>query len=461
LTVAMTDSSAPLEPQRIVRRRAWPQSSYPALAFLAVLILPSASYVGHGLVAAWLLYAAWLLLWLLENPRLIRGHCTVLKARRIELLLFGGWFLVVVCNWLLGRGYTADNHSQVTVTLAMLIVMDLAYDGSGRFRREALTVAVFLLLGTETIRSLPVLWASPRLVRQVIIQGGGAKIYGSAALAGVGVYGFYTACAIVSPVLFATALKGRRWLRGLLVIAWSATAAAIVLSSLMGAVLLLLVGFAMTSVLAVWSVRRKLRIIAGLVFVGILGMVVWTTVLSRTDQGRLISEKMALQTASVLEFGLLEGDLTGRAPLWRSSARTFSENPLFGIGPTTGTDNADLHVRVGGHSSWLDLPAEYGIVGLVFYGGFLVALVRRVWMVSRKDKNHLLAQARVAACLLWLLAGSYNPVTFQIPINAVFFMVALGGTAPAGSSRKTATSQRQTADRVERDDHSPLAPVKR
>jgi O-antigen ligase len=116
----------------------------------------------------------------------------------------------------------------------------------------------------------------------------------------------------------------------------------------------------------------------------------------------------------------------GRGQLAQISWDTFSEHPLFGIGASTLQDNENLSRDVGGHASWVDQLAEYGIVGFGFYLLFLVLGIRRVWLEYRYGDNALVNGGRLVACALFVIAGFVDPVIFNIPLAPLFYFLALG-----------------------------------
>ena len=425
--------------QIMTTRGGWSLSTLVALLFVAALVLPSVSYVGHGLVTAWLMFPVWLMLVLFEDRRLITRVRRVAAGRRLELTMFVCWLLVVAANAVMQRGYTGDIHLRNTITLGMVIVMDLVFTAQGESRRATFVTAFLAVLGLEVLRSLPTLATQSGIVRQVMLQGGGSTVYENAFLAGVGEYSFYTGCAIASPVFLAIALNQRGLRRLVLLATWAAVMAAVMLSTLLGSVLLAVVGFCMLVLLAIWMARRRLSLIVMFAVIAAAGIVAWTTVFSQTDQGVMVENKFELQTTSVLELGIIAGDQTNRAGLWEQSFNTFLENPIFGIGPSTGTDNPYMGYLVGGHSTWLDIPAQYGLVGLFFYLGFIAAAVKRGFKAFRADKTRILPQARIVACALFLAGGTYNPVDFVLAANVLFFLIVLGGIDTSAPANQSAT----------------------
>jgi len=425
-----TPWDARLPPNRSVAQTGgarWALSSVFAVAFVAALVLPSVSLVGHGLVAAWLLYLAWILTALYERPHLVSRAVAVARSRRLELWCLIGWMCLVIANFLLGRGYAGWPHTQMVITLAMLATLDLACAALGENYRKPIASSFFLLLGIEAMRSIPILWTSTGVVRRVMYFGGASDVYRSGFLGGVGEYGFYTGCAIISPVLFAVAIRSIGWRKITLLAAWWAVVLAITLATLMGAVILAVTGFLSMIALALVSSKNRQLGVRVLAIVTPVALAMWFGLLATSEQGEMLSDKWGRQSSSALEKGVFEGDLTNRAELWRQSIDTVVERPFFGIGPVSGVESPLLGNKVGGHSSLFDVPAEYGLIGLFLYSGFVLAASWRALAAMKRRAEALVGEARVACCVVFLLGGLYNPIAFVTPTIALWYLFAAGG----------------------------------
>jgi O-antigen ligase len=189
------------------------------------------------------------------------------------------------------------------------------------------------------------------------------------------------------------------------------------------------------------------------VFLGLalaLAASAWFYVLEQTQQGIGLWDKLVLQTQSISELGLLEGDNTGRSDLWLASFSTFLAHPWLGVGSAVGSINALSLNAVGGHSSWLDNLAQYGILGGSWYFLFLFSVVRRAYRAYRANTRSITSLARLIGALLFVLGGSYNPVVFSIQLEALFFLfVMVGATGQKGEALATESDARsaQTGSR--------------
>lgn len=425
---------------RTEKSSGWSISTVLAILFIVSLVSPLMSWIGRGLLLSWVVFALWLLAVSFRQRLFLHRLLKTAAKRQVELFMLGAWLLVVFSNAILGRGYSGVMHLMIMVTLAMTVFMEIVYTEERDESRKVIVTAVIVFLGLEALRSLPTLWSEPLLPRLIMAAGAGSSLYQRAVLSSVGEYGLYTACAIALPVMLATALDMKGLRRTFMLFLSVIIATAIVLASFLGATLLMVIGFLLLGTLVVTNGREKMRSIFFFLIVGVIGVALWYVVLADTAAGEMVASKLVRQSEGVLELGLLEGDQTNRAELWEISVNTFLQNPIVGIGPSTGTENPYMGYRVGGHSSWLDIAAEYGAIGLVFYVGFLFAAIKRAVVFRKMDRSRLVGVARVISCVLFFVGGSYNPVVFTIQVNALFFFLALSGAkaiSPVNSRKRS------------------------
>jgi hypothetical protein len=396
-------------------------NTVPAALFLVSLVVPSVASLGRGLIASWLLFGLWAVVALVERPAGLRVLLAEISRRRIELSLLGCWVTVLVSNWALGRGYSGEIHLQRMATFLMLVTIDVVRSS----RRESgrwLLILFSLVLGVELLRSLPVLWSQPGLPRNVMLRSEGLA---GAALAGVGEYGFYTSCAILSPFLLGKAFSEKGAGRYVLLLALFASGIAVALATFLGAGLLMLVGFFLTGAVGLRG-RGRGRTLAIFASTATAAFVLWNFALKESEQSEYVVEKFDSEVRGVSDRGLVEGDQTMRGELWSNSMETMLANPLFGVGAGTFSANPLYGYTVGGHSSLVDLPAEYGIPAVICFLAFWGLAMKRTLRASRRSEARLAATGKMVACLLFTVAGTYNPVIMIPAIEAVVFGLVMG-----------------------------------
>jgi O-antigen ligase len=400
----------------------------PALAFILSLVSPLVGYVGRGLVTAWIAFPIWLLISIFERAHFWRDIHHEVLTRKFELAMIIAWALVVYLNAIWNRGYTGDIHSMNVTTLSMIVFLEIAVTVRRDGSREAIMLLFVILLGIEVIRSLPTLLSTELIVRKSMYQGASSLTYRQASLDGVGEFGFYTGVAIAFPAIISFSFHQRGWLKGILLVLCFFIAVDVLLSTLMGAVLLMVLGFLLLGMITIWSWKSKSHYVIPMAIATTFGVLAWSSFFAESQQGEFFVDKLSRQSTSVTNYGILGGDLTKRTALWQQSYETFIENPLVGIGATTGRDNPSLPQLVGGHSAWLDMLAEYGIIGFGTYLCFVLAATRRAIRSIAFEHRNLFAYARIVSMVLYFVAGSYNPVAMGTHTNFYIFFFVLGGT---------------------------------
>ncbi len=415
--------------ERMRPRVRYAPSTFVAVAFIASIMSPYMALIGRGLRTSWPLFALWCVVAGLECRKTFSLTMREARRRRLELGALTGWFMVVLLNWGLDRGYTSGIHVVSSITLLMIVVMGTVYAGRQDGTYAAAVIGILAVLGIDALRSLPSLWSNFGVARVIMLVGLDPALVELAARKGVGSYALYTANAIGLPVLLAVAASSRRALRVVLIAACLSLASAIVLATFTGAFALMTGGFVLLLLLAVLRSRRRTRSLVGAAVVTCTLGAALAGMMNGTPQVDFVLQKAARLYEGVSASGLEQGDETGRAGLFAVSWRTFVAHPFVGIGPTTHGDNVALYDRVGGHSSWVDQLAEYGVFGFGFYLVFVAAGLRRVTASSLAYRRSFIGRACTVSSVLYVVGGIVNPVTFVPHVAVAFFFVVHSGPA--------------------------------
>lgn len=396
-----------------------------AICFIATLVLPSVSCLGRGLRSTLPIFIIWLLLFPMENRVSVSFLLSVFKKRRFELSMLIVWFLVVLLNAVLGRGYTGWTHVIFTVMLGMIIFMQTVYAALKPKAFKSIVFWTIILLGIETARSLPMLFSHPGIAKDIMGVVNASDIY-DAYINGVGEYNFYTANAIVYPFFIAAAFK----FKGVKRIIYSASCVfigvAVLLSTFTGAVSIMVFGLLTLAILSYGkSLKKFLTGVANIGLVLIIFLPLFLFLID-TEQVNEVISKIVRLYEGISGQGLLEGEETGRAYLFTISLNSFLSNPFLGVGPCTTVANPNLYIYVGGHSSWIDQLAEYGIIGFSFFIAFAMAIAQRIRVYFFRYKNNLIITASFISVLLYFIGGIVNPVVFIPSMMVLFFLLMLG-----------------------------------
>lgn len=400
-----------------------------AALFIMCNVSPCLTFSGHTLRRAWAIYFLWLLTTLFWKPGAFHRTILELKHRRFEVFFLLCWLIVVLLNAAFDHGYTWDLHLLIMLNMTMVVIMGLCYSGQRDGSFELLLTTIFILIGLDVLRSLPTLWSQPGLARMVMQQTATPDMIAEASSAGVGQYGYYTGLAIVLPVIITRTIVTSRRIRTLLWVVIGAVVLAIAIATFMGAILLMIMGLLILFFLHIKYTASRLKIIGAYLAVGLAFFAIWSIILSDTPQGVYIAEKLANQISGVATEGMKEGDKTMRWDTWAMSFRTFTEHPLLGVGPTTNRENPNLYTLVGGHSSWLDQLAEYGVLGFSFYVLFIffaiMHLVKNFNINAYTEKLKIVYSGQLVSCSLFVLGGIYNPVIIITEIYTLFYFMSI------------------------------------
>ena len=413
----------------------WPLRRPSLLCAAAGLVFMLICWVPWPVGQVWLTSASALLFFLFfvsePQPPWRQIRDAVIQRRR-EFIYLGCWVSVIIVNWLLGRGPAAFLHLEITIAGALFYVMALCLIARQDGSYELLIQLTFGILALNALVALPVILAHPTAVRMAML---GAET-GDVSLVRAGQYQQYVGGAIVYPVFLALVLSCRGWKRGLAGLALLIITTTFLLSTLSMVLLLLSVGTALylflRLALARISLQQKVRQLVLVVTILVILVGLAGLTLGQMPQFLFAVEKLQSITSGISGGGLEQGDPTGRGKLDALSVRTILQYPLFGVGPTSLVRSPKLYRDVGGHSSWLDHPAEYGLLGFLPYLLFLFAALENILRSWRRDTEHSPDPARLVSVVLFLLAGLLDPVVMILYIWVLFAFLVLGG--PLGNS---------------------------
>jgi O-antigen ligase len=369
-----------------------------------------------GLRFVWIMFAVWAVLASLVQPVGFSRVLAALRRRAFELVGLVVWSAICALNWFQDRGPGAEFHLIIAVSYLQLVLLTVVAGINGTLSsiRNLTLWAAFFFLAV----SIPSLFDAPFLAR----SNPDAEDVASLSLRGVGDYAFYAGAALTTPWLVArgVTLTGARRLVSLAALA--VVLAAILLSMYTAATLFSTIGAALMAGLA-WVATRKRSaagLMVGLAVVAIVGL--GTSAMQESTHLDYLTEKLTLQVTVVEHGTSTMGNIAGREGVYETSWHTFQSSPFLGIGPVTGKESAALWRDVGGHSSWLDMLAEYGVLGFAPYLVFIVGIGLRAF---RRIRQFGFSPETVAPALtfaLFVLMGGVNPVA---NVTATMWMLLL------------------------------------
>jgi len=411
-----------------------------AVLCLAYMSIPLLSYYGHDVKSLWPLFVIWAFLLLLDRSTDWAQIFALFRRQQFPLLMLCCWIAIILLNTLLGRGYSGDQHLYSTITTITVLLMAMYYSSRPDASYRVLAIAVICFQGFESLRALPQLLAGSNLARAIVAD---PSLVLTAAKQGIHGYESYTVLAILLPCLVAWALTARGMSRVLLIIACTGIALSIVFATYTAAFFLMIGGLVIYMLCTLTTSRHRfvfLGIVLGLALV--IGFL-WTAFVQSNTQVQFVVNKAQKLAMGVSSSGVVEGDESGRGKRFMASLDTFLEHPLVGVGPITGKDNPLLYVNggiIGGHATWVDQSAEYGILGFGFYIAFIIA---SAWIVVKDyhRSRSTLNMARIISTLLFVITGFIDPVLIGGTGIAIFSYFFIFGFTPfTREQRPTATA---------------------
>jgi len=356
----------------------------------------------------------------------------------------GLWLAVIGMNLALERGGTqsATFHLICTISTLMAAVLGTVVGIASPWVRHGLMATILIALGLQALVSLPTLYGEYGIARELMAYGRNALYFDQLyyALRGVGDFHLYTGIAILTPVLLGTVLSSSLRLRWILSACLVAVLGSILLSTFSAAVALAIFGM-FTLVGGIVSRRGFAGMIATYaVITGVIAAIFLTLGgMGELKQIESVTAKLQRLFEGVTTHGVIEGDETTRGHLAAASFKTFLEEPAFGVGAVTmWGDHPLLYDKVGGHCSWLDQLAEYGLIGFGPFLIFLTQLFRST--IGGWFRHRTIWKASVCVMIgSFVIQGFVNPAIFvdSVAVPVVFILSMVAAEAANSDLRST------------------------
>jgi hypothetical protein len=400
-----------------------------ASGFLLSVLLPIITRT-VGLKATWLVFA----IWMASSASVAFSKSNRARLPIITIASMAVWLGVIVVNIVFDRGApkSALIHLLMGVSHVMAVVMGAVVGMASDWVKRSILVVVIVLLGIQAAISLPTLYTENGIGRELMDDREEAHyLQQEYARKGVGDFNLYTALAVLLPTLLGTVLLSSWRIRIGTAIALVAIMASLLLSTFTAA--FAIASFGLFTLVGGMNWRRGfvgMAFVYGSLIMAIAGGLVILQGFGELKQVNFVTDKLVRLFEGITAAGVVEGDETARGHLASMSLATFLEDPLVGIGPVTMVENAQLYRQVGGHCTWLDQLAEYGILG---FAPFLFALCRvvkgsiRAWRNSRSIE----AAGICVTAVSFAIAGLVNPAIFvesiAIPVLFILSMLSTAG----------------------------------
>ncbi len=479
---------------RKINRRAWIGAHLDLLTagfFLTLLVSPAlleGLIIRPSLSRELVVLGAAFLAWLAVAVTGLRRHGVTWRHARLflrtggrlpEVIFFALWIGVLAVRLAIGRGQNAHIPFGYFAFFFAVYLIDLYFALMGRQDRQVrILYFLYAVIALACFRGMFVLAVRPMVAREMSTGSFPEAQRHFYHLLGVGGFEFFTGLSCAFPILvyYRMTSSHRRTLTVWMVLAllgllFAGYTLAIVF---VGVGLLLLLGYSLfhlrgPQLHALLRTCLLLLLVIALFlgighFAGLFQAHLY--LLKISDMAELIGERvfgveLGHYNPPNLHTGLsqMSSSSVERIELYTRSIHTFLQHPLAGVGSRVNTGDFS---QVGGHSTWLDYLAMYGLQ-FALYLFFFALLFRRLrrMIASRAEKAY-----RMTALAVYTLYGLVNPVVAvaTFPVVLLFFItgrVTLPGEAsltpsvqvPAG----TASADTVSADTMPAVTQSPEA----
>lgn len=418
-----------------------------AVIFIAALTSPTISAftrTRYGYPVVFVIYIAWFISCIIRNHK--KGKRFLIdKSRIAEVTCMIIWLIVLSLNYLVGRG--ENGYWAIVYTIMFMTVYMIDYLYSIYNERNVLIALMFVTLAVYAIHSLIsifMLLNEPFLARYFnAYYYDNVSFYAPFEYKGLGSYSFFTALALSIPVFAYLVTKTKH--RIIATVMYLICIAGCFYSAYAGIIMLVISSLFIMLLYALIFYHNKKRkkillIILMLSFVLIVSLFSW---ILPHDTNEMYKAKMydLLNVAIDMEplptpIHQKEGDgkemdkpiynENSRFEFYKVSYDTFVQNPLIGVGPYFKTQT--VANGIGGHSSWLDYLAMYGLVGCFPLILFFVFYFRRTMKMSTYSVNKIM---RLIPWAFFIGYGFLNPI-WTAKNFPVVLMLLTAGSLPCG-----------------------------
>jgi len=403
-----------------VNKRKRPSIDINLILAMVLMVGHSSEYIKNFISPYWLIlftFAVWMVVMLFRREQ-INAFTREFKRRKWEPILVLLWLIVVVVNSLLSRGSASRIHlALVSLSVpAYLIGMSMSTRNDNSFRFLALFTMIVLAI--EAMISLPTLSTNYGLIRSGQLS---EEYRFLARQSAVGDFSRYAANAIVLTVLLVFGMRSNTVGRIIFFISGAIIAICIIFTTLVGSTLVMLIGLSVLF-LGYITTHYSMKKFLFVLFIGIL-LYVSSREILRYEQPQLIYDKTVRVFGDIFSFGI-ESEETTRGVRLNMSLKTFLNSPFFGVGAFS---MCYAKSGIGGHMTWLDQLAEYGIIGFGPYLLLMVLTIKTIIVRLRMHHNKDMYIAILSMYVSYVFAGTFNPVLLIIHAQAFFYFFVLNG----------------------------------
>ena len=418
-----------------------------AAIYITALVSPTVSAFTRtkfGYPAVFAVYIIWFVSCVIRANRQ-KKKFLIDKSRIAEVVAMVVWLLLISILFLIGRGengYWAIIYTIMFMTVYMIDYLYSIYNE--RYVLNGLMYVALFVFAAHSLISIFMLAKEPFLARYFnAFYYDDIAYYAPFEYKGLGSYAFFTSLAVAIPVFIFMAAKMRhRVLSTILVLL---CVAGCFYSAYAGIIILVMVTlFVMLLYAFIFypnkNHKRAMIVILLLCVVLIINLFAWILPHDTNEMYKAKLRDLILATTEIdiapnipkAGDGIGEGEDVpiyteeSRFEFYKVSVMTIGRRPLFGVGPYFKTQT--VANGIGGHSSWLDYLAMYGIVGCLPLIVFFIFYFRRSMKMTTYSANKVM---RLIPWVLFMGYGFLNPV-FTAKNFPVALMLLTAGAVPSG-----------------------------
>ena len=385
--------------------------------FAVATVVPQAQYYGRGAKMTFELFAFWCCAAYLSG-----GLGAVVARQKVPLALALAFMgaLVVTYRWR-SDDPAVTLQSVIRLLLLLMVFVVASYHAQcSPVRWSRMREWMVFLIAAAILPSLWLLYENPKIARYLGAAGDWAdnsSVDLAVAGRGVGTYGLYNLLAVVIPCWLSLAVTARGLRQLLLLAAVGVASLAVALSTFTAATVLLIAGLGLALVGLPLLKRSRYSLLVLVFSCGALAaLIVAGNFLIRESKSFEFGADKAIRLfEGMMDSGLVAGDETGRGEMFMRTMDTFLSNPVFGVG-------YDRSVQlVGGHSSWVDPWALYGLVGYLPFFLFQALLTHRIIRNWMGQPSNIAAFGSLVCWGLFWAAGFLNPTIFWVLPGVLLF----------------------------------------
>ncbi|CCK78984.1 hypothetical protein [Desulfobacula toluolica] len=382
-----------------------------AVLFGLAMILPQSFYYGRPM-----LVLATFILWIIFT---LDGRLVItMKKTALPILCLLYFLMVVQLNLRVGNVGYYDIFIAGPIYSILVIIVASHYQVHFPDRLRLIRYWLLVLIAILTVQTIPELIARPYITRMLATNSDNPLI---ADLYRLGFLGYPQLYALSIPfttfiVLFSSTKS--IFFKHILFISIIIIGSILLLSTLTLVATCFIGGIFVLLVYIFFYTKsfKKKTILYLLPLVLIVSIGPITSLLgSQFEPIEFIIKKGERIFTGVADSGISQGDPTGRGKMFFRSLNTFLETPLFGTGFTNRT------CKIGGHSSFMDGWAYFGIIGNfpIFAFQFLLSWVAFLnWRAS--SRNFYRAAHSISWFIYWLVTVCNSTTFIVLPILLLF-----------------------------------------